>query len=427
LNEDNKNIYTQVSKITFFLYFFFILFGTALPFRSGTRDPSQLGTSNVVNQIVFSILFLTALFSLIPKTNQIIAIIKKEKFLMIFLLWATLTLIWADNSFVVFKRLFQFYTAIVVCLSFLVHSDSIDDILVPLKIFFSVFMIVSLISIFTVPGAVSRQFKEWQGLATSKNGLGEYSLISTLIWIYALSDDKRIKSQLFSFFMLLVSIFLLIGANSITSISAFLFLILVWFLFAIDKIFKPLGLRRTITVISLIFAGSLAVLVFLFAREIAASIFALAGKNLTLTGRTDLWADIMIEVKKHLFFGIGYKGFWIPDSPQILRIYDTYIWLPNSSHSGYLDTLNETGLIGLFSVFAIIINYFVTLVKYKVKTYWMWFIVLALIENFTESVLFTPKGVMTFMFLFAYLSLFTNILNKKQIIVEHEMDPAYKN
>jgi len=100
--------------------------------------------------------------------------------------------------------------------------------------------------------------------------------------------------------------------------------------------------------------------------------------------------------------------------------------LPNSSHSGYLDILNETGLIGLFSVIAIVINYFVNLVKYKEKTFWMWFIVLALIENFTESILFNPRGVMTFIFLFAYLSLFTNILRKKEIIFELEMDSTYQ-
>ena len=247
-----------------------------------------------------------------------------------------------------------------------------------------------------------------------------------VIWIYALSKDKNTKSQLFSLFMLMVSLFLLIGANSITSISAFLFLILVWFLFAVDKIFKPVGIKRTITILFLIFAGSLTVLSFLYAREIIASILALVGKNLTLTGRTDLWADIMVEVKKHLLIGCGYKAFWITDSPKILKIYETYIWLPRQSHNGFLDVLNETGLIGLFSFLAIIINYFVTLVKYKVKTFWMWFIVLALIENFSESVLFTAGGVVTFMFLYAYLSLFTNILHEKQIIVEPEMDLLYQ-
>ncbi len=426
MNESNKNIYSQVAKITFFLYFFFTLFGTSLPFRSGTRDPSKLGTSNVVNQIVFSTLFLTALFSLIPKTNQVIAIIKKEKFLIVFLLWCTLSLIWAENSFVVFKRLFQFYTVIIVCFAFFVHSDSTDDVLFILKIFFSIFMIVSLVSIFTMPGAVSRHFKEWQGLATSKNGLGQASLVSTVIWIYVISKDKRIKSQLFGYFMLIISLVLLIGSHSITSISTLLFLIIAWFLFEIDKIFKPLGIRRTITIIFLVFAGSLVVLDLFNSGEIMASVFALAGKNLTLTGRTDLWADIMIEVKKHFLIGCGYKGFWIVDSPKILEVYETYIWLPRSSHSGYVDILNETGLIGLFMVLGIIINYFITLVKQKEKTFWMWFIVLALIENFTETIFFNAGGLMTLLFIFAYLSLFTNIINKEKNILEQEMVIAYQ-
>ena len=234
------------------------------------------------------------------------------------------------------------------------------------------------------------------------------------------------KAKLFSLFMLMVSLFLLIGAHSITSLSALLFLILVWFLYEIDKIFKPLGIRRTITIAFLVFAGSLVVVDIFYSGKIMASVFGLAGKNLTLTGRTDLWADIMIEIKKHLLIGCGYKGFWITDSPKILEIYETYIWLPRSSHNGYLDIINETGLIGFFMFWGIIINYFITLVKNKEKTFWMWFIILALIENFTESILFSPGGTITFMFIFSYLSLFTNKLSKKRIIIENEMDNAYQ-
>ncbi|MGD8306655.1 MAG: O-antigen ligase family protein [Ignavibacteria bacterium] len=422
----NKNIYSQIALITFFLYFFFTLFGTSLPFRTGTRDPSELGTSNVVNQIVFTTLFLTALFSLIPKMDEVTAIIKREKFLIIFLIWCTLTLFWTGNSFVVFKRLFQFYTVIIVCLAFLANSDSADNALFILKIFFSVFMIVSLISIFTIPGAISRHYREWQGLATSKNGLGQASLVSTVIWIYVLSKEKRIKSQLFAIFMLIISLILLFGSNSITSISAFLFLVIVWLLFEMDKIFKPLGIRRTITIIFLVFAGLIILLDLLYSGALMASVFALAGKNLTLTGRTDLWADILLEVKKHLLIGCGYKGFWIVDSPKILEVYETYVWLPRSSHSGYIDILNETGLIGLLMVIGIIINYFVTLVKHKKRSFWMWFIVIALIENFTETIFFNAGGLMTLLFVFAYISLFSEIINKERNIAEQEIGINYQ-
>jgi exopolysaccharide production protein ExoQ len=395
-----------------------------MPFRSGTRDPSELGTSNVVNQIVFTTLFLTAVFSLIPKTNQLMTIIKKEKYLIIFLLWCTLSIVWAEHSFVVFKRLFQFYTGIIVCFSFLIHCDSIDDALPTIKIFFSIYMLVSLISIYTVPGAISRQFHEWQGLANNKNTLGKNSLISTVIWIYALSKDKSAKLQVYNLFMLMVSLFLLVGANSITSVSAFLFVILVWVLFVVDKLFQPLGIRRTMTFLFLICAGFLAVFTYFYSQEIIASIFALAGKNLTLTGRTDIWAMIMEEINKHVWFGVGYKGFWITTSPKILKIYETYIWLPRQSHNGYIDTLNEIGIIGLISFFAIVINYFVNLVRYKEKTFWMWFIIIALMENITETVLFSPGGMMTLMFIYSYLALFVNILKKEQRDAEPEIRTA---
>ncbi|MEJ2195056.1 MAG: O-antigen ligase family protein, partial [Ignavibacteriaceae bacterium] len=290
--------------------------------------------------------------------------------------------------------------------------------------FFSIYMLVSLISIYTVPGAISRQFHEWQGLANNKNTLGKNSLISTVIWIYALSKDKSAKLQVYNLFMLMVSLFLLVGANSITSVSAFLFVILVWVLFVVDKLFQPLGIRRTMTFLFLICAGFLAVFTYFYSQEIIASIFALAGKNLTLTGRTDIWAMIMEEINKHVWFGVGYKGFWITTSPKILKIYETYIWLPRQSHNGYIDTLNEIGIIGLISFFAIVINYFVNLVRYKEKTFWMWFIIIALMENITETVLFSPGGMMTLMFIYSYLALFVNILKKEQRDAEPEIRTA---
>ena len=179
-------------------------------------------------------------------------------------------------------------------------------------------------------------------------------------------------------------------------------------------------------ILFLVFAGSIIVLDLFYSGEILASLFELAGKNLTLTGRTDLWADIMIEVKKHFLIGCGYKGFWIVDSPKILKIYETYVWLPRSSHNGYLDILNETGFIGLLMVLGIIINYFFTLVKHKVKSFWMWFVVIALIENFTETIFFNTGGLMTLLFIFAYLSLFTSNISDKNDFPEQEIDIAYQ-
>jgi len=406
------NIYSRIAKITFFLYFFFTLFGTALPFRKGVSDPSEIGTANIVNQIVFTILFITSILSLLPKSNQVILIIKREKFLALFLLWCILSIFWSDHSLVSFKRLFQIYTGVLVCLSFLLHSDSVDEVLSTLKILFSIYMIVSLVSIFTIPGATS-SYGAWKGLATGKNHMGQASLISLLIWVYSFKD-KRIKSQLFYLFMLIVSLILLFGSQSATAITTLLLLILVGFLFSVDKLFESIGIRRTFSIITMIFLGSIIVSIYLLYPDLISSLFLQAGRDLTFTGRTELWADILEEAKKHLLLGCGYQAYWVLDSDTILALYQTYLWLPNQAHNGYVDILNETGLVGLFLVMAIIINYFFHLVKFKEVTYWKWFIIVALIINLQESTLFRPKILLGFIFVFFYFALFTDLLRDKQ-------------
>ncbi len=82
------------------------------------------------------------------------------------------------------------------------------------------------------------------------------------------------------------------------------------------------------------------------------------GKDLTLTGRTELWADIFRIAKTHLLFGCGFQGFWVVDALNIQALYQVYVWIPIQAHNGYLDILNETGLVGLTLFIIAVINFF---------------------------------------------------------------------
>jgi exopolysaccharide production protein ExoQ len=70
--------------------------------------------------------------------------------------------------------------------------------------------------------------------------------------------------------------------------------------------------------------------------------------NYTLTGRTDIWDFVNFEIAKRPLLGWGYRSFWLvgPDSPPLV---DAGGWIRKmpSAHNGYLDTILDTGYIGL--------------------------------------------------------------------------------
>ena len=73
--------------------------------------------------------------------------------------------------------------------------------------------------------------------------------------------------------------------------------------------------------------------------------------NYTLTGRTDIWEVVNFEIAKKPLLGWGYRSVWLvgPDSPVMVDAWNWVRTMP-SAHNGYLDTMLDTGYIGLVLV-----------------------------------------------------------------------------
>ena len=399
--------YALIAKITFWIFSAFIIFGKDLPFRDERIELTDVSTSNPIAQIINITLFLTACLALMPKLKEAGKLIMREKVLTVFLLWCLLSLFWSQFPFVSFKRYFQIITAFTVFLSILVHTNSVNDLIRSLKVLFSIFIILSFISVFTVPGAKDTEGM-WRGLATSKNHLGQASLTAALVFLLSIKR-AGFTQKAFLVVMILISMLLLSGSGSSTSLLTFCFIIFLWLIFAVDDNLKHLNIGRSFSV--MVFAGLIFLVISasLLAPEYVKGFFELQGKNMTFTGRTELWGDMMHEINKHLYLGAGYQGYWVVDNNKVLLLYNKYIWMPQQSHNGYVDIINETGLIG-FAIFLImIVNYFVNLSRLKKEHVWKWFIVPTLLVNFTESTLFRPGIITGTFFIFSYLALFADL------------------
>jgi O-antigen ligase len=79
----------------------------------------------------------------------------------------------------------------------------------------------------------------------------------------------------------------------------------------------------------------------------------LLGKDPTLTGRTELWKELL-QFDINPLFGTGFESFWTGERMQTLAA--AHWWKPNQAHNGYLETYLNLGLVGLFILIGVIVT-----------------------------------------------------------------------
>ena len=398
--------YKKIARLSFILLIFFIFFGTSLPFEPKARDVDEISSANIVNQAVYTLLFLLSFVAIFPKRGEFIQILLEEKFLTIFIVWCTLSIFWSDYSFISFKRLFQIYTVILATMAFLLHHNNEKELLKIIKYIIYPYLIISIISVVAIPSALDPDFHTWRGLTSQKNELGQVGVASIIFCYMLYKSEGNVYGTLIAAFMILIALLLTLGSLSSTSILILLIIIVLGLIFFLDKIFSPLGINHTVSRLILFFITSTSVLILVSLPDELKFIPNLFGKDTSFSGRTDLWAYMMFQVDKHPLFGTGYQAFWVIKSQTVLTLYQSFNWLPNQSHNGYIDIWNELGIIGLSLFVLLIINYFRNLVKLNKKNIWSAFIIIALISNFQESSFFRPGQLLSSVVIISYLILF---------------------
>lgn len=81
-------------------------------------------------------------------------------------------------------------------------------------------------------------------------------------------------------------------------------------------------------------------------------ILALFGRDMTLTGRTDIWQSIIRLIQERPLLGYGYRSIWLdPNGPPVSIKTDSG-FRPVESHNGILELGLDLGIVGilLFSI-----------------------------------------------------------------------------
>lgn len=359
------------------------------------ETPEDYLDGSPIDRNVFMILIIIGLMILIKRRINWMAFFAANRILILFILYLGISVIWSDYPFVSFKRWIKDFGNVVMILIVLTEIDPLRAITAVFSRFANFAIPLSILFIKYFP-QFGRYYNRWtwepvySGVTTGKNGLGAIVLICGLflVWdlVRMLSVDNKKSDNidlLARIVLLLMVLWLIIVANSATSlVSLILGVGILIYLRSRSVAMRRIKFLGTWTLV-LGFFGLLT-----YSVPSVFEVFTnIVDRDITLTGRTELWADLL-RLPNNPIFGAGYDSFWL--GPYAERLWEKYSFHPNQAHNGYLETYLNGGLIGI-SLLVVIIVFTVRRLKKELlrgsnfAIFCFPFFIVMLIYNWTEA------------------------------------------
>jgi len=320
---------------------------------------------NPLDRTIFLLLILLAIGVLASRSFQWSDFVARNLALSGLLLFALVSILWSDYTFVAFKRWFRDIGNYMVILVVMTDPHPLEAFRTVFRRLFYLLIPLSILLIKYYPD-IGRQYNFWTGAgynvgaATSKNMLGVACLVSGLFFFWdtvarwADSKESRTKRIIIvNLTFMTMTLWLLHAAESATS-SVCLALGCLVIAAAHSSTFKQSP--RFLT--ALIPTGFCLYLILAFGLGLNGVFAGAVGRNPTLTDRTQIWA-ILLSIHTNPFIGTGYESFWL--GPRLAQVWRTF--QINEAHNGYLQVYLNLGLIGLCLLLAFLIASYRTIGK----------------------------------------------------------------
>jgi exopolysaccharide production protein ExoQ len=321
--------------------------------KSGVGDietGSPLDRAFILGMLALGILIL-----LKRRLNWSVAV-KENRVVMLLLGYMLVSTVWSELPFISIKRFIRGeMVALVMAFLLLTEPDPRKAILSIFRRTIYVLIPFSYVLIHYFP-AYGRAYSRWSGeltwigVALAKNGLGRLCIFAAffLVWTFA----KRWKGKeilvvryqnYIDAFILFLSLHMLAGpqhtfkysatSTATLAIGLACFFSLSW----VKKRGVPLGARAltAVVVFTIIygtvtpFAGGLTLM----------DVSSVLGREETLTGRSEIWAELVPFAMNRPIFGYGVGGFWTTEMRELVYV--------GTAHNGYLDVVLNIGFAGL--------------------------------------------------------------------------------
>ncbi len=242
-----------------------------------------------------------------------------------------------------------------------------------------------------------------RGIYTHKNLLGKSMVFGVAIFlIYA----KSMRSSNWLPWLGMGGAFALILLSSSSSS-----LLNATILIAVVLSAQMIQLRGKNLFLSLILLAALLFALSQWFLPIVEAIVTSLGKDMTLTGRTDIWPYSISKIQERPWLGYGFNGFWHGTRGESLDMVLALRWAVPNSHNGFIDLWLELGFVGfslfLLLIWSLILKIFFIL-RHKFDWTYVWplaLIIYIVIINFVETSLIGQNSFGWLLFIVVALSI----------------------
>lgn len=342
----------------------FWLMHWGIPLPGGGDDPTE---GSLADRLFYGVLMVIGLRILARRNFNWGSLLRNNPWLTALVAFMAVSIVWSQFPFVSFKRYIKVIGSITMAMVVLTSESPLESILTVLRRVLYIHLPMSIIC--------TRYFRDigvsfewdgtaetWEGISTSKNTLGQISMIGVLYFFWEVRRrwaDCRWKNL--HVLYLLMAVYLLKGSPKAVSMTSVVVCTFSLFVFLglqslrarrqAARFFGYAVFGMTATLVLLVVTHSV---VMFEPDSIFGQMITAFGRDITLTDRTYIWAGAYAAVSNPLL-GVGYGGFWIgrianiPWNAQMS-------WVLGQAHSGYVDTYLQIGLVGSFFLAAVILS-----------------------------------------------------------------------
>jgi O-antigen ligase len=381
-------------------------------------DPTE---GSIFDRTVFSILIAAGLLVLYHRRRAWGAIaFANTRFLLLYGFMA-MSILWSNYPYVSLKRFIMSCGDVVMALVILTEPAPLDAIRTVIRrcAIFHIPLSILCVKYFRDIGVLwnwSGEAQSWLGIATSKNTLGQVAATSALIFIWErMQGGREWRLRAVDWVYIAMSLYLLKGSDdafSLTSLSVFalgsgvmLALNVLKPRWGAVKLFMAAGVTGLLGLLSVFTAHTL--LPFKQGTWLGL-LMAKMGRDITLTGRTEIWSDVLKLAAKSSLMGVGFGGFWIGRVANIPWS-EQMSWTLGQAHNGYFDVYLQLGWVGMALLLGVIIASARGIGRslatdFEYGRFRMAVFLMVILINITESTFLRGNHNMWFLFLLATLS-----------------------
>ncbi len=333
--DDNKVPVTLAERV-FIIFVLLLSTGAFLNLEVGHVDNPETG--NAGWQVVWIGIYLISALFVWNRSKNLGRILNREFWLLSIVVLAVGSTFWSDDPFLTARR-----GIALICTTlfgvYLADRFSLKQQLRLLAITFSIAALLSLIFQLLGLGKAVDDASGWIGIYTQKNSLGLIMAFGSAVLLLVRGFDEiygkwATVGAMFCILLLLLS-------QSMTAII----------MFAVLMIMFPLcrALRKSYRVLVGLAAVAIPLLVYFgnWVFENLDVVTEFIGKDVTLTGRVELWILSFVMASQHPWLGYGYEAFWRGGEGPSSAIWHLLSWDPPHSHNGYLEIWLALGFTGL--------------------------------------------------------------------------------